>query len=153
MTDQLVRNQALLFDELLSRLQRAMYAQSVASSQGLTGSQIFILRYLGKREQSKASEIAKNAVLSPGAVTQVCDELVRLGYVERTRSNDDRRVVYVAITELGRNRLHEIRSARSDRMMDVVQELGAEDAHQFTELAARVLGIIEKKSGTKGEHC
>lgn len=133
-------------DDLMARLQRIMTHDTLLKKFTMTASQIFILRYLDKCERSKASDIAKVAGLSPGAVTQVCDELERYELVERIRSSEDRRVVYVSITDRGRGRLDDIRKVRSERMLEIFREVGAHDAGEFVRILGRVVEIVERNA-------
>ena len=55
---------------------------------------------LAGRECS-ARELADQADLTPGTVTQMLEHLEAAGLVKRTRSEDDRRVVLSALTEHG----------------------------------------------------
>lgn len=144
-------------EDLMARLQRIMSHDKGLKKLNMTASQMFILRYLDKREHAKASDIAHVAGLSPGAVTQVCDELERSGWVERSRSNEDRRVVYVAITAGGKQRLVQIRQLRSAEMMDIFSQLGESDTSEFLRIMGHVVDIIERRhdhgerDDTKGE--
>lgn len=133
-------------EDLMARLQRVMYKESVHKSTGMTTSQIFILRYLDKHQQRKASDIAKVAGLSPGAVTQVCDELVRLGLVDRARSTEDRRVVHVRITDAGRSRLEGIRRRRAEQTQRILQLLGPRDSEEFMRIIGRVVEMVETET-------
>lgn len=143
--DGLGRDQLLKLDDYLIRLQRVMHmqVQGVVQNFRMTASQIFILRYLDKHGPTKASDIAKFAGLSPGAVTQVCDELVKTDFVERTRSDDDRRVVYIEVTRPGRERLDQIRQFHLSNTKKVLQQLGTQDAEDFIRLIGRVVDIVE----------
>lgn len=132
-------------EDLLARLQRVMSHDRVLKKFNMTASQMFILRYLAQCRRAKASDIAKMAGLSPGAVTQVCDELERSEWVERTRSNEDRRVVYISITPQGQNRLEEIRQLRSNNMMDIFSKLGEHDAGEFVRIMGQVVAIVEAR--------
>ena len=49
-----------------------------------------------------ASQIASEVNVTSSHITAVTDRLVRKGFVERKRSNSDRRIVYLEITEHGR---------------------------------------------------
>jgi DNA-binding MarR family transcriptional regulator len=49
-----------------------------------------------------AGELAEAASLSPGAVTTVLDRLERMGFVTRTRDENDRRRVIVEMTDKAR---------------------------------------------------
>jgi len=136
--------QVRILEELMTRLYRVMNVQNIIKKVGLTSTQTFVLRHLHKHEHAKASDLAKVALLSPGAVTQVCDELVRLGFVERTRSVDDRRVVYIAITESGRAKLAEIVHIRGRKMVYLLDKLGS-DGDTFVRIVERVVDIIEQR--------
>lgn len=144
--DQVNREQVLKLDDFFLRLQRTMHTQvqTVVQRFHMTASQLFILRYVDKHGPTKASDIAKSAGLSPGAVTQVCDELVRIQCVDRTRSDDDRRVVYIEVTDVGRDRLNEIRQTQFAGTEHILAQLGPEDAENFVRIVGRVVEIAEK---------
>ncbi|WAH38906.1 MarR family winged helix-turn-helix transcriptional regulator [Alicyclobacillus dauci] len=131
-------------DTILERLVRIMKTRSEPI--GLTTTQFFVLRYLDFTQQAKSSDLARIAGLSPGAITQVCDELVRLGFVERVRSKEDRRVVFVELTEAGRSKLKAILSQRAIRLGQLMDKLGAEDANRLIELLERLVGILNAES-------
>jgi DNA-binding MarR family transcriptional regulator len=132
-------------EDVFARFHRVLHSHFVNSTLGLTASQVFILRYLASCPQAtKASDIAKAAGLSPGAVTQVCDELVRMGYVERSRSTADRRVVHVRITQPGREKLDEIRKLRIRQAQSILEQLGQDDVDEFVRIVNRILEIVEK---------
>ena len=50
----------------------------------------------------KMSRVADALVVTNGAATNLADGLVEKGYMRRDRSNDDRRVVNVTLTDSGR---------------------------------------------------
>lgn len=131
------------FEEVMSRLQQIMKMHYPGKDSGLTASQLFILRLLMHSEQAKASDIARASGLSPGAVTQVCDELVKEGLVQRTRSQDDRRVVHIQITDEGRAVFQKIRQTRSDKIKLILTRLGDHDAKEFVRIIGRVVDIVE----------
>jgi DNA-binding MarR family transcriptional regulator len=137
--------QARQLDDLMARLQRTLTVKAPPVSLGLTASQIYILRYLDRCHIAKASDIARVSGLSPGAVTQVCDELVRQGLVERERSSDDRRVVHIRITTQGREKLEAIRKLRMERLKKVLEQLHPEDVDHLIRIMGRILDIVEEE--------
>lgn len=60
-------------------------------------------------ETRTASQVAEMVHLTPSAMTSVIDKLVKKGYVERHRDDNDRRVVHLVLTHNGRTvfRAHE----------------------------------------------
>ncbi|MBX6353534.1 MAG: MarR family transcriptional regulator [Thermoflavifilum sp.] len=137
-------HRARQLDELMARLHRLMTVKSDHASLGLTASQVFILRYLDRCDVAKASDIARVSGLSPGAVTQVCDELVRQGLVQRERSTDDRRVVHIRITGQGRDKLEQIRKLRMERMKGILDKLDPDDLDHFLRTMHRIIDIVEE---------
>lgn len=66
------------------------------------------IEIIGKRDQVTPSDIARQLMVTLGTVTTSLNKLETKGYVERTRSKTDRRVVYLSLTKKGRllDRLH-----------------------------------------------
>lgn len=63
---------------------------------------------IGKFPEATPSKVSKELMVTLGTVTTSLNNLERKGYVERIRSDQDRRVVYLHLTKKGRlvHRLH-----------------------------------------------
>lgn len=73
---------------------------------GLTGTQYNILRILrGEGAPLPILEIAERMITVTPGITGLVDRLEEAGLVRRQRCSDDRRVVYVALTEKARRLL------------------------------------------------
>ncbi len=69
---------------------------------GLTPSQYNVLRILrGEGKPLPILEVADRMLAAVPGITGLIDRLERLGLIARERSTEDRRVVYVTITEAG----------------------------------------------------
>ena len=68
---------------------------------GLTGPQLWAIKIIAESAPVKVSDLARKMYLHPATVVGILDRLEAKGLVERTRSKKDRRVVEVALTELG----------------------------------------------------
>lgn len=76
---------------------------------GLTSSQYNVLRILrGEGKPLPSLEIANRTIQVVPAITGLIDRLEKQGLVERERSEEDRRVVYVSITEKAKKILKKI---------------------------------------------
>ena len=64
---------------------------------------------LCKLEKNTMANIAKHISLSPGALSVAVNALVNKGYLERSYTAKDRRVIYITVTEKGKkvNEYHE----------------------------------------------
>jgi MarR family 2-MHQ and catechol resistance regulon transcriptional repressor len=73
---------------------------------GLTPSQYNVLRILrGEGKPLPILEIAQRTVTVVPGITGLIDRLEQAGHVKRERCLEDRRVIYVALTELGKETL------------------------------------------------
>lgn len=64
----------------------------------LTGTQGMLMGTLVHFGKMKISDLSENMGLSNSTVSVITDRLVKQGLIDRTRSSEDRRVVYVSVT-------------------------------------------------------
>ena len=74
-------------------------------TQGFTARQVYVLEQLQYLELT-ATDIACD-VVSKVSITAIVDDLEKRGLVTRRRCDDDRRQVYISITDAGREVLSE----------------------------------------------
>jgi len=68
---------------------------------GLTLGEFRVLKVLSESGPSPMVDLATDQTITPAAMTSIVDHLGELGFVERARSEYDRRVVKVSITRKG----------------------------------------------------
>lgn len=68
----------------------------------LTNNDMHVIEAIGLGEGNNMSAIAKKLNITVGSLTTAMNSLVKKLYVERRRSEEDRRVVYVKLTEKGK---------------------------------------------------
>jgi DNA-binding MarR family transcriptional regulator len=92
----------LSYNRLMPVLEREMEAET-----GLTLSQYdVLLRLAGTFEgRMKMRDLAEAIVYSTGGLTRLVERMCQAGLVRREPSDDDRRVIYAALTDHGRQRL------------------------------------------------
>jgi Transcriptional regulators len=89
-------------------------------------------------------ELAKELLVTQPAVTALIDSLEERGLVERTRSNEDRRVVFVRITEKGSQVLKEIVEKRKEFMRRMTQALSQDELAQLVNILTKLSAQAEK---------
>ncbi|QGG55630.1 MarR family transcriptional regulator [Paenibacillus sp. B01] len=67
----------------------------------LSAPQYSILQTLAREGRKTSSELAARLEVTPSAVTNLSTKLVQKGYVERIVSEQDRRIMFLQITESG----------------------------------------------------
>ena len=93
----------------------AFWSQA-AQGTGLSPAGLGVLRVLVARDGLKSSEVAARGWSTPATVTSVVDTLVRDGYVQRRRDDEDRRVVRLFVTEAGRRKCDEALTVLAPRL-------------------------------------
>lgn len=70
----------------------------------LSISEMHLIEAIGKNKETgrTISDIANELSITSASVTVAINKLVKKGYVEKVRCNDDGRVVYAKLTRLGR---------------------------------------------------
>ena len=83
------------------------------------------------RKSRSMSEIGRELGLSPSAVTQVSDRLVRRGLIERTFPDDDRRVRKLRLTRKGHKLMRAREQKQLGRIADALDTLSNDEFHQI----------------------
>jgi DNA-binding MarR family transcriptional regulator len=96
--------------EALIALRRILKAtdaniKALAALSGLTASQLRVLQLLAARGRMLTSELARAVGLNLATVSILVDKLQEAGLVARQRGDSDRRQVWVAISDIGREKL------------------------------------------------
>lgn len=79
----------------------------VVEDTGITILQMMVMGIISKEKTLKITELSGKLNLSNSTVSGIVDKMEKLGMIERTRSEEDRRVVYVSISP-GFAELHQV---------------------------------------------
>ncbi|HIT64996.1 MAG TPA: MarR family transcriptional regulator [Candidatus Ventrimonas merdavium] len=84
-------------------------AVTTGEYQDITNNDMHVIEAIGIGEPKNMSTIAKELSVTVGTLTIAMNSLVKKGYVLRERGREDRRVVYISLSEKGRSvyRSHE----------------------------------------------
>ncbi|OOE06391.1 MarR family transcriptional regulator [Anoxybacillus kestanbolensis] len=140
------------FTVLVERLEHAFslavrkLAADLAKEEiGLTKPQFFILNLLSKRGKCTVSELADEMFVKPSAITTMIDRLYKSGFVLRDRDEEDRRVVYVQLSEKGKEMLQHARAERRKIIERYLSQLQLEELEQFVYIIEKIAAINEKE--------
>ena len=100
-------------------------AEGIDSS--LSMSHLYILRHVDCFDDCIVSELAQYLSITLSGVTQLVEKLVKKNLVVRERSEDDRRVVYIKITDEGKNVLAKLNENRLKVYRDYFSVLTEEE--------------------------
>lgn len=74
---------------------------------GINGAQLWILSELGRTPKLRVNEIATLLAAHQSTVSNLVDDLIKKGLVSKSANPKDRRVMLVALTELGQRTLED----------------------------------------------
>jgi MarR family transcriptional regulator, 2-MHQ and catechol-resistance regulon repressor len=102
--------------------------------EGLTSSQFSTLKVLRQKGKLAQRDIARYLVKSGGNVTIVVDNLTRVGLVERVRDTEDRRIVFVSLTEAGKELFDRLYPPHLERIREGMEALPEADLAELSRL-------------------
>ncbi|CAM1341743.1 MarR family winged helix-turn-helix transcriptional regulator [Tenacibaculum amylolyticum] len=101
--------------------------------------QFNILRILrGAKDWVSMNDIKSLMVDKFPNATRLSDKLLTKGLVERKRSETDRRIVFLSITEKGLELLKEIDESENTSHMDFIEKITEEEARLFSDILDRM---------------
>lgn len=87
------------FNDILVIEQKALQS---GSFKDLSVTEIHTITAIGMYKRKTMTEVACQLDITLGTLTKAIGHLVRKGYVERERSEEDRRIVYIQLTKKGK---------------------------------------------------
>ncbi|BBH22855.1 MarR family transcriptional regulator [Paenibacillus baekrokdamisoli] len=105
----------------------------------LSFTQFKVLFKLQAEGAQKVSELAEAMGMTPGAITGIADKLIAEGYIKRSRAEDDRRVVYIELTDKGERMLKQLLISQAETMSTFFDKLPDEDIAHLTRIFKRML--------------
>lgn len=116
---------AKLFKEVFCLTRNSM--GKIFEGTGLTGTQAMVVRILGWRGKMKISELSEKMGLSNSTVSGLIDRMERQGVVERIRSEEDKRVVYVTVSPRFEEMHRDFHQKADEYMESLLRQADPED--------------------------
>ena len=113
---------------------------------GVTTTQYHILRRI--REGNKSiSELSDCMFVSRPNISRAVEELVNGGWAQREKDKQDRRIVYLSLTEKGRDLIHQMKSKNDHFMSGMLSGLTAKELQSLIEAFGSLEKILIAKEG------
>lgn len=135
--DELISALDGMFLSLMRFTKKQILEESIHQST-ITPPQFGLLVCLVHAGPQTMKELSERMDLTHGASTGLVDRLHRLGLVERERSNEDRRVVHVAVTPEGQQLIDRIDKRRRAILHKIVAQLNPEERRLMLKIDALV---------------
>lgn len=112
-----------LFNDIMAFEQKALITEEFKD---ISNNDMHIIEAIGKSEAKNMSTVAKSLKITVGTLTIAINNLVKKGYVVRERSEEDRRVVLISLTQIG-IRAYEHHAAFHEEMVRAIIEKLSEE--------------------------
>lgn len=114
------------------------------SEHGMKTSDFTVLEALYHKGRQTVKQISDAVLINTGSITYVIDKLEAKYLLERSNCKEDRRVVYIQLTEQGKKVMDEIFPKHQKVIEEVFSGLTAEEKETLIDLL--------KRAGKKGEN-
>jgi DNA-binding MarR family transcriptional regulator len=131
---------------LLRRLTNLMLPRAEArfADKELTFTHWVILMCLRDGIADTCADIARHMSYDSGAITRLVDQLEKRGFVARTRSTTDRRVVHLTMTAEGKAATKALTPSTMNFWNEMLEEFSPAESEMMIELLTRLLAKMEK---------
>ncbi|HEX7064663.1 MAG TPA: MarR family transcriptional regulator [Bacillales bacterium] len=111
----------------------------------LTLEQNAVLRYIRQHEPCTSSALSKAFYVEKSAVTAIINRLEKKGFIQRVRSDEDRRVVYLRLTAEG-ERFHQECTERVNQMLSkIIAQFDGGEIESFMKTYEKLKNSLEKQ--------
>lgn len=113
-----------LFNEIWELEKEAIITEEFKD---ITNNDMHIIEAIGLSGENTMSSVAKKLKITAGSLTTTVNALVRKAYVKRERSEEDRRVVYITLTEKGEKAFYHHEQFHRQMTNAVIEKLDDEE--------------------------
>lgn len=110
----------------------------------ISNNDMHIIEAIGISEPRNMSAIAKTLLVTVGTLTIAVNNLVKKGYVNRTRSEKDRRVVLISLTEKGKRAYEHHRQFHEKMIKATIQNMNPQEEEVLAQALTNLIGFFEQ---------
>jgi len=111
----------------------------------ITNNDMHVIEAIGTGVPKNMTSIAKELSVTVGTLTIAMNSLVKKGYVIRERGQEDRRVVYISLSEKGRKAYEHHAKFHREMIDEVIRDLGEEETEVLVQVLSRLDAWFRKK--------
>lgn len=132
----------VLFNNILSIEEKAL---KTGPFKNLTMSELHVIEAIGHHKATQMSSVAARLHVTVGTLSIAINNLVKKGYVERVRSEEDRRVVNIVLTEKGFEAFAHHEAFHQEMIDFTIAELDELESDVLVKALSKVTDYFNKK--------
>jgi DNA-binding MarR family transcriptional regulator len=118
----------------------------------LTNDQHYILRYIHQSKECTSTELADAFEVNKSAITAIINRMADRGLIQRTRDENDRRVVYLTLTKEGSTLYENCQEKVQQLVESIITQFDETEITNFINTYEKLAQIlINKKKEELGE--
>ena len=118
-----------LFNEIMDIEEKALITSEFKD---ISVNDMHIIEAIGVHEPKNMSTVARALSVTVGTLTIAINNLVKKGYVERVRSQEDRRVVLISLSKKGEKAYAHHQNFHEKMVLAVLKDLNLEETEALT---------------------
>lgn len=129
-----------LFKDIMNIEEKAIITEEFKD---ISNNDMHIIEAIGIDEPKNMSQVAKALSVTVGTLTIAINNLVKKGYVDRMRSEKDRRVVYISLSSKGRKAYDHHAKFHKEMIEATVSGLSTEEANVLVKALENLVGFFK----------
>lgn len=130
-----------LFNEIMEIEQKAIITEQFNN---ISNNDMHIIEAVGDKTSKNMSTVARELRVTVGTLTIAINSLVKKGYVNRERSEEDRRVVLISLSDLGKQAYNHHQKFHEEMIRATLDDL-SEDETKILVKALSNLSVYFRK--------
>jgi DNA-binding MarR family transcriptional regulator len=110
----------------------------------LTNDQHYILRYIHRSGETTSTELADAFEVNKSAITAIINRMADRKLIKRTRDDDDRRVVYLTLTDAGNTLFEKTEEKISGLVESIITKFDEKEIQSFLNTYEKLADILLK---------
>ncbi|HVN71736.1 MAG TPA: MarR family transcriptional regulator [Desulfomonilia bacterium] len=109
---------------------------------GITGPQLWAIKMIAQSSPIRVSDLAEKMYIHPATVVGILNRLEEKDLVKRIRTKDDRRVVHVALTDLGKSMVRKSPEVAQGLLVAGLETLTVKELNSIYEGLGKLVEIL-----------
>lgn len=128
-----------LFNDIMHIEEKAIITEEFKD---ISNNDMHIIEAIGITEPKNMSQVAKALSVTVGTLTIAINNLVKKGYVDRVRSEKDRRVVYISLSAKGRKAFAHHAKFHKEMIQATVNGLSTDEVNVLVKSLENLVGFF-----------
>ncbi|MBP3603926.1 MAG: MarR family transcriptional regulator [Lachnospiraceae bacterium] len=129
-----------LFNDILDIEEKSLITEEFKD---ITVNDMHVIEAIGREEPQASSVVARRLDITMGTLTKAIDGLNDKGYVNRVRSEQDKRVVLLSLTEKGMAAFHHHAMFHRDMIQALISQIDQEEKEILMKTLENLMNFLK----------